>query len=98
MKFAMKCSSAKINGKWHDVYKDPITDHGKISKPGKLALVRANTLYQTVRQEDLDGRHDELKTIYEDGQLLCDESLETIRARADATINTPSELASQQLP
>jgi nicotinamide phosphoribosyltransferase len=33
-KFAMKCSAARINGVWVDVYKDPVTDPGKASKKG----------------------------------------------------------------
>lgn len=32
--FAMKCSAAKIYGEWVDVYKDPVTDKGKVSKKG----------------------------------------------------------------
>jgi nicotinic acid phosphoribosyltransferase len=39
-KFAMKASAACVNGEWRDVYKDPITDSGKRSKKGRLALVR----------------------------------------------------------
>src|SRR6266496_6121462 len=38
-KFAFKCSAAQINGKWQPVYKDPVTDPGKNSKHGRLALV-----------------------------------------------------------
>jgi nicotinamide phosphoribosyltransferase len=37
-KFAMKCSSACIDGKWIDVQKDPITDSGKKSKAGRVTL------------------------------------------------------------
>jgi len=37
-KFAMKASSAEINGKWVDVQKDPITDAGKKSKAGRVTL------------------------------------------------------------
>jgi nicotinamide phosphoribosyltransferase len=35
-KFAMKCSSAQINGEWVDVFKEPVTDPGKTSKKGIL--------------------------------------------------------------
>ncbi len=35
-KFAMKCSAAKINGEWVDVFKDPITDSGKTSLKGRV--------------------------------------------------------------
>ena len=37
-KFAMKCSSAQINGEWVDVQKDPATDPGKKSKAGRVTL------------------------------------------------------------
>lgn len=37
-KWAMKCSAAIIDGKVVEVYKDPITDPGKRSKKGFLAL------------------------------------------------------------
>ena len=37
-KFAMKCSSAEVNGTWIDVQKDPITDQGKKSKAGRVTL------------------------------------------------------------
>lgn len=37
-KFAMKCSAIRIDGKWIDVFKQPITDAGKNSKKGRLML------------------------------------------------------------
>jgi nicotinic acid phosphoribosyltransferase len=38
LKFAMKASAASIDGVWHDVFKDPITDAGKKSKKGRLGV------------------------------------------------------------
>lgn len=35
-KFAMKCSAAYVDGKWVDVFKDPVTDKGKRSKRGRF--------------------------------------------------------------
>ncbi len=35
-KFAFKCSSITIDGKEHDVWKDPVTDAGKASKRGRF--------------------------------------------------------------
>src|SRR6056297_98334 len=55
MGFAMKASAIRINGKWTDVYKDPITDSGKRSKRGRLALVVNDGEYQTVREDELQG-------------------------------------------
>jgi nicotinamide phosphoribosyltransferase len=39
LEFALKCSAAKINDRWVDVYKDPVTDSGKKSKKGRLEVV-----------------------------------------------------------
>lgn len=37
-KFAQKASAVCINGVWHDVAKDPVTDSGKRSKRGRVIL------------------------------------------------------------
>ena len=49
-KFALKCSAARIDGRWIDVYKDPVTDKGKESKRGRMTLLRHRELgtFQTV--------------------------------------------------
>src|SRR5688572_7269765 len=49
-KFALKCSAARIDGRWIDVYKDPVTDKGKQSKRGRMTLLRHRELgtFQTV--------------------------------------------------
>jgi len=77
-KFAMKCSEVTVAGKAIAVYKDLITDPGKTSKKGRLALIKTELGYQTVAasSEDL------LQVVYENGQLVQDQSLETIRQRA----------------
>lgn len=52
LKFAMKCSAIKRNGGWFDVFKDPITDPGKRSKKGVLALVKTPTGFETRRASE----------------------------------------------
>lgn len=43
LRFAMKASAIKRAGRdWEDVYKDPITDHGKRSKRGRLELIQTD--------------------------------------------------------
>ena len=37
-KCAFKCCYAEVQGKGVNVYKDPITDKGKVSKKGRLTL------------------------------------------------------------
>lgn len=83
-KFAMKASAACINGDWRDVFKDPITDSGKRSKKGRLALIKnSEGLYQTIREQDLGQQQNQLRVVYRNGALLIDESLAEIRARVN---------------
>jgi nicotinamide phosphoribosyltransferase len=77
-KFAMKCSEVTVAGKAIAVYKDPVTDPGKTSKKGKLALIKTESGYQTVGS----SAEDLLQVVYENGQLLQDQSLDIIRQRA----------------
>lgn len=82
-KFAMKASSARVNGEWRDVFKDPATDPGKRSKRGRLAVVRnAAGVPETVREDELGGRENLLRVVFRNGDLLVDDNLAAIRARA----------------
>ncbi|MCO7226745.1 nicotinate phosphoribosyltransferase [Pleionea sp. CnH1-48] len=83
LKFAMKASSACVQRLWRDVYKDPITDQGKRSKKGRLALIK-NELgeFKTVRENNLGDRTNLLKTIFRNGELLQECKLDDIRLRA----------------
>ena len=83
LKFAMKASAAKVNGTWRDVYKDPVTDTGKRSKRGRLALVKRDGEYGTIREDALtDPRTNLLETVYRDGKILGSTTLADVRARA----------------
>ena len=84
-KFAMKCSSALVNGKWIDVQKDPITDAGKKSKAGRVVLWESGGEYRSGVEQpkgwtDRGMRWDEvLQTVYCDGELLNEITFEEIR-------------------
>lgn len=87
--FAMKASAVQIDGQWRDVFKAPVTDPAKRSKAGRLTLLQQDGAYATVRlnspgcQEALAaGATEALRTVYEDGRLLVDDSFAAIRARA----------------
>ena len=87
MGFAMKASAAKIDGVWTDVFKDPVTDKGKRSKKGRLALITLDGEFVTVREDELVGdlRYpgvNKLQTVYEDGYILVDEDWGDVVARA----------------
>jgi nicotinamide phosphoribosyltransferase len=75
-KFAMKASAICVDGEWRDVYKDPITDVGKRSKRGRLAL---SENFETVRLEELGDRGNLLEPIYKNGKLLKDYTFDEVR-------------------
>ena len=79
-KFAFKCSAVEVDGVWHDVMKDPVTDPGKRSKAGRLKLVRWGPRWNTL---PLDANQFEnlLVPVFRDGEILADYSFEDIRRR-----------------
>jgi nicotinamide phosphoribosyltransferase len=83
-RFAFKCSAARRNGEWFDIYKDPI-DQTKRSKRGKLALVKGTAWeknFHTVESLAEDRPDDILETVFEDGVLLRDMKFDEVRANA----------------
>jgi nicotinamide phosphoribosyltransferase len=95
-KFALKCSAARVEGQWIDVYKDPVTDKGKQSKRGRMTLLRHREYgtFKTVpvpaEAASLDdivkpmGFDDAMVTVWENGHLLQDWTFAEVRARANA--------------
>lgn len=82
-KFAMKCSGIVVNGVWRDVFKDPITDPGKSSKKGELALIKDNGIYKTVPHAGNAAR-DELLIIYYNGDIQQKYNLGEVRSNSEA--------------
>ncbi|WP_020561090.1 nicotinate phosphoribosyltransferase [Thiofilum flexile] len=82
LSFAMKASAIRIQGQWQDVYKQPITDPGKNSKRGRLAVVRTAEGIKTIRLEELKEQENLLRPVFKNGVLLIDEPFDVIRARS----------------
>ena len=83
--WAMKCSAMKINGKWQDVFKSPITDKAKFSKRGRLTLVKdENNIYSTIPEGFEGDREVILQTVFENGVLVNEQTFAEIRERADS--------------
>jgi nicotinamide phosphoribosyltransferase len=82
LKFAYKCSQVVVGDEPRDVYKDPITDQGKQSKRGKLALVCKDGKYSTVKAADTAPEDNCLVPVFLDGKILKDYTLSEIRARS----------------
>jgi nicotinamide phosphoribosyltransferase len=91
-KFAFKCSAAKVDGQWRPVFKDPITDPGKNSKHGRLALLESEPgVFETVENvgESALITEDRLVTVFEDGEVRKEYDLDSIRQRAEVLVGTP---------
>lgn len=98
MKFAMKASAAKVGDMWRDVYKDPITDQGKRSKKGRLAVVRnTNGIVETIREGELGNRNNLLKTVFRDGKVIKNYNFEQVRDNALINTKQPIEDKSTEL-
>lgn len=86
MRFAYKCSAIVADGELRDVYKQPVTDSGKSSKKGRLDLIKDETgEYKTVKLPDaksLSAENSQMRVVFENGNLLIDDSLDEIRKRA----------------
>ena len=89
-KFALKCSSAIINGEEVDVEKNPteMDEHGNItasfkkSKGGRLKLVKINGIFKTVTEHKHPELANELHTVFENGNLVNSIPFEQVRVNA----------------
>lgn len=97
-KFALKCSAARVNGEWIDVYKDPATydeEWNKVDVPsfktsmrGRLELMfNAETgeyaTKQSTNASEFGPEWEEaLETIYEDGFMIRATPFDEIRRNA----------------
>ena len=88
-KFAMKCSSAEVEGEWIDVQKDPITDSGKKSKAGRVTLWKGgNEWVSSVDQpkgwfdKGFGPFEEMLEEVYRDGKLIKEITFDEVRANS----------------
>lgn len=90
-KFAMKCSCIIKDNKLVEVFKAPITDRGKVSKKGRLDLIKHATGYKTVQIDHLPlntyHKNTVMEIVYENGKLLRDINFEEIFKLSNEEIN-----------
>jgi nicotinamide phosphoribosyltransferase len=83
LEFAMKCSAAMINGKWVEVYKDPVTSSMKKSKKGQLMLVTDESgNFVTKVLEYGQDITDHLVRRFHNGKLYNQTTFDEVKARA----------------
>ena len=87
IKFAIKCSFAKISDEYVDVFKDPITGKSKKSKKGQLSLYYNEEVgYYTINQYEQKISDDDkymLIPVFENGELLNETSYNEIIKHID---------------
>lgn len=80
---AMKATYVEVNGEGREIFKNPVTDDGtKRSATGLLQVKKENgkyILHDKVSWEE--EQKSELKTVFKDGELIKEYSLEEIRAK-----------------
>jgi nicotinamide phosphoribosyltransferase len=81
-KFAMKCSSIRVNGEWRNVSKNPITDVVKKSKAGRISLFQKDGEYFTEMiylARWIVNAKEVLVPVYENGKLLKEYTFDEVR-------------------
>jgi nicotinamide phosphoribosyltransferase len=87
--FAMKCSAARINGEWRDVFKEPATDSKKVSKKGRITLWESGGEYQTSVDKPTNWTDkgfewvDAMETYFEDGEVKFTQTFDEVRANSN---------------
>jgi nicotinamide phosphoribosyltransferase len=88
LEFAMKCSAAKINGKWIDVFKDPVTSSMKKSFKGRPVLNKdKDGNFVTNRYETHSDQTDYLITRFKNGEIMNETNFNEVRARAKELVH-----------
>ncbi len=82
-KFAMKNSAIRVNGRWRDVYKDPVTDHGKRSKKGILDLQQEKTVSISPELLFAERPNSALQVVYRNGELYNKTNFQQVRDNAN---------------
>lgn len=86
LKFAMKANQITINGIEYPVYKQPIGDSSKNSKPWRQAVISSPLGHHSINEQDC-GSGNLLTTVFEDGRLLKITTLQEVRDRASGRTN-----------
>jgi len=86
--FAIKSTYGEIDGKPVEIFKDPKTDNGeKKSLKGLVQVYKEGNEFKVKDQCSWDEERDgELKTVFRDGQLIRETSLNNIRERIDSNV------------
>lgn len=83
LKFAQKTNAVELNGEWIDVYKQPVGSDFKKSKKGRLALIKEDGKFKTIRFDALGDRKNYLESVWKNGEILKDYTFAEVRENAE---------------
>ncbi|SDR28906.1 hypothetical protein, partial [Arthrobacter crystallopoietes] len=86
MNFGQKANAVRINGEWRDIAKTPTGAGFKVSKAGRLALVKVDGEYQTVRRDSVSPEENLLKPVFRNGHLLKKWDFTELIANSEAEV------------
>ena len=85
-RFAIKVSASKQGGEWVDIQKNPL-DVTKKSKSGRLLLHKdIDGTYHTLKQDENPTLQDELVTVFENGELLVEYTVQDVRDNINGVV------------
>jgi nicotinamide phosphoribosyltransferase len=70
MNFGQKANAVCVNGEWRDISKSPTGAGFKVSKAGRLALIKVGDEYRTVRRDSVAPEENLLQPVFRNGKLL----------------------------
>lgn len=88
--FALKATACVVNGEYRPIFKHPKTDDGtKNSLKGLIAVYKSETGKYYAKDEVSfeEEKQGELKTVFKDGKLLVDWTLQEIRDRINESLS-----------
>lgn len=84
--FAVKSTAGMIDGENVEIFKDPITDVGGVKKSAKgfLTVQKNDKGNYYLKDQQSSYEDGDLEVVFRNGQLIRDETLETIRGRVNS--------------
>jgi nicotinamide phosphoribosyltransferase len=95
-KFAYKCSSITVNGQQRDVFKKPVDDPSKASLAGRFSITLAGDVVAEFPENSDENYEsfDHFRTVFENGNIECEESFANIVHAASAVCDHYREVVS----
>lgn len=90
---AVKATAAKVDGKWIEIFKDPITDSKKSKKSkksakGLLSVKKTNGQFELIDSVSVEEEQscENLEVVFLNGRIVKEQNFSDIRNRANEIV------------